>query len=119
MKKINKLLNPDREFSLFKTKVYYYPVEGKTGESTYWSHDFMEERRNFEQNQEYFESQGQQKKYLVFSSFNGFRKQMDFLNKLHNDGKLKVGIIYLNKVYEQTAGGVGMPMELLKVISET
>lgn len=115
--KVNKALQPDEKGSVFKCKIYFVPKEGYGGQLTQWSFDYAHERQMFEGDAQHdFFKKMALKNPEGFREFNGYQKMLIFMEKLANQGKLKLGIIYLNRVYTQASlGSEFMPMELLRL----
>lgn len=118
--KTNKALQPDEKLSVFKCKIYFTPREGYSGQLTQWSFDYAHERQMFEGDAQHdFFKKMALKNPEGFREFNGYRKMVIFMEKLANQGKLKLGIIYLNRVYDQASiGSDFMPMELVRLHPE-
>lgn len=115
--KTNKALQPDEKLSLFKCKIYFVPREGYGGQLTQWSFDYAHERQMFDGDAQHdFFKKMVKKNPDGFREFNGYRKMVIFMEKLANQGKLKLGIIYLNRVYDQASlGSDFLPMELVRL----
>lgn len=115
--KTNKALQPNEKTSVFKCKIYFTPREGYGGQLTQWSFDYAHERQMFEGDAQHdFFKKMALKNPEGFREFNGYQKMLIFMEKLANQGKLKLGIIYLNRVYAQASLGSNfMPMELIRL----
>lgn len=107
-----KVLPPDRQQSAFKVKVYF----ANGGEATYFSYDFEHERRYFEVTpKEIVAANIRKNGHQMVAEFNGFKRILDFLDKLSVQGRLKLAIIYANQVPEQGPDGNNWAMEIVKV----
>lgn len=124
-KSVKLLLDASEKQSIFKMIVFFKketfdPTSGevisKEWRTTMFSKDFSFERDMFDGSDkiEYWRKRYRADQYNAFSSLNGYKRLNIFINKVAENGELKMAIIYANKILQQTENGF-WPMEICRI----